>query len=279
MFQSLLFDNLLSVATPVLFGVCLVISSIGFRKTVYFISIGYGFSIAGMAIVSLATSAGKASAAGWVIGALLLVYGLRLGIYLSRRETKAAYRSAIDADVERSRPIGFGINMAIWVTVSFLYVSMFMPLEARIFAESRGLHDGLAWLSWLGATIMAAGILIETIADRQKTMAKERTPSRFCDSGLYRVVRCPNYFGELLVWTGNLVAGIALLGNWLQWILAIAGYVSIYLIMKGSARRLEIKQGERYGANPDFQTYVKSVPILLPLLPIYSLRKAKLYLG
>ncbi len=45
--------------------------------------------------------------------------------------------------------------------------------------------------------------------------------------------------------------------------------------MKGSARRLELKQEQRYGADPEYHAYVKSVPILFPLVPICSFRNAK----
>jgi hypothetical protein len=51
------------------------------------------------------------------------------------------------------------------------------------------------------------------------------------------------------------------------------------LIMVGSARRLEIKQGERYGDDPAYQRYVATVPVLFPLLPVYSVRTWKIYLG
>ena len=49
--------------------------------------------------------------------------------------------------------------------------------------------------------------------------------------------------------------------------------------MLGSARRLELKQAERYGSDPAYQAYVRTVPILIPLLPLYSLRQLKIYLG
>jgi steroid 5-alpha reductase family enzyme len=139
--------------------------------------------------------------------------------------------------------------------------------------------DQVPALSIAGVAVMAAGIAIEAIADRQKSAAKKKAPGRFCDSGLYRIMRCPNYFGELLVWTGNLLAGAAFLGSWLAWVIAGVGYLAIFLIMKGSARRLEIKQGERYGSDPDYRRYAETTPILFPFLPIYSFRESVIYLG
>ena len=45
--------------------------------------------------------------------------------------------------------------------------------------------------------------------------------------------------------------------------------------MFSGARRLEIRQNKNYGRDPEYQAYVKSVPILLPFVPLYSVEKYK----
>ena len=128
---------------------------------------------------------------------------------------------------------------------------------------------------WVGVVIMAAGIVLELIADMQKTAAKKKNSRRFVDTGLYRLVRCPNYLGELLLWLGVLVSGItALQGVW-QWVLAVLGFILISWIMFSGARRLEIRQDKNYGDDPEYQEYVKSVPIIIPFIPLYSVKKYK----
>jgi steroid 5-alpha reductase family enzyme len=279
MFTSTIFEGLLPTATIVLAALALVVSSIGFMRYVYFISIGYGYSIATMSIASLAIAGGSASAITWIEALLLCAYGLRLGTYLVLREGKSAYQSTQAADGDRSGDLGFGAKIGIWVTVSVLYVLMFMPTLSRFAAEAKLAADPTPFLGIVGIAITALGIAIESIADAQKSAAKAKAPKRFCDSGLYRMTRCPNYFGEILVWTGNLIAGATLLGTTLAWAAAIIGYACIILIMIGSARRLEIKQEARYGADPEFQSYTKKVPVIVPLLPVYSLKNARIYLG
>lgn len=281
MFSSTILGGLLPAAALFFVFLCLLVSAIGFIKFVYFISIGYGYSIAAMALVSLVAGLvdGKLELVAAIEAALLAVYGIRLGTYLVLREAKPSYQATQAADGDRSGAGTFGLKLLVWLTVALLYVAMFTPCAMRFFAAAAGRLDPAPALSVVGLAIMAAGLLIEGIADKQKSAAKKAAPKRFCDSGLYKIVRCPNYFGETLVWTGNLLAGAALLGNWLAWLLAAVGYVSIVLIMRGSARRLEIKQGERYGSDPEYRAYVKRVPILVPLLPIYSLKNAKIYLG
>ena len=51
--------------------------------------------------------------------------------------------------------------------------------------------------------MMATGVLLESVADAQKKAAKKINKHRFVDTGVYRLVRCPNYLGELIIWTGG----------------------------------------------------------------------------
>lgn len=43
--------------------------------------------------------------------------------------------------------------------------------------------------------------------------------------------------------------------------------------MFSGARRLELRQNKSYGADPEYQAYAKSVPILLPFVLLYSVAK------
>ena len=114
---------------------------------------------------------------------------------------------------------------------------------------------------------------METTADLQKNAAKKVNPGRFVDTGLFRIVRCPNYFGEMLFWTGVFVGGITIYAGALQWVVAVVGYLGIIYVMFGGARRLEIRQTRTYGDDPEYQRYVRTTPIMIPLVPLYSVEK------
>ena len=45
--------------------------------------------------------------------------------------------------------------------------------------------------------------------------------------------------------------------------------------MFGKTRRLELRQNKNYGNDPKYQKHVKSLPILLPFIPHYSVEKYK----
>ena len=49
--------------------------------------------------------------------------------------------------------------------------------------------------------------------------------------------------------------------------------------MFSGARRLELRQDRTYGADPEYLSYVRSTPILLPFVPLYSVKKHKWLVG
>jgi steroid 5-alpha reductase family enzyme len=131
---------------------------------------------------------------------------------------------------------------------------------------------------YIGAAVMVLGLVLESVADIQKNKAKKINPKRFVDTGLYKFVRCPNYLGEMIFWTGVLISGIGAVSG-LQWILVAIGYIGIIFVMFSGARRLEIRQNKNYGNDPEYQKYVKSVPIMVPFIPLYSVEKYKWLVG
>ena len=123
--------------------------------------------------------------------------------------------------------------------------------------------------------ISVIGLVLETIADKQKSAQKKENPKMVATKGLYKIVRCPNYFGEILFWTGVFVSGVTAYRGVGQWIVAILALIAIVYIMFNGAQRLEKRQNERYGSDPAYQAYVNKTPIILPLIPIYHLNKQK----
>jgi len=200
---------------------------------------------------------------------LLIAYGLRLGGYLAYREVKSAsYNKLMQKEIKGNSQVSLGARIAIWVSVAILYPLMVAPVYFRL---ANGAAPNV-W-GWVGLIVQAAGILLELTADLQKQQAKKANPHRFVDSGLYSIVRCPNYLGELVNWTGVFISGFGAVAGGLQWACAIVGWLSIIYIMFGGARRLEMRQDRNYGRDPEYRHYCETVPILLPGVPLYSVKK------
>ena len=72
--------------------------------------------------------------------------------------------------------------------------------------------------------------------------------------------------------------GIMIYDTPLRWIASSIGIVCIVLIMMGSTKRLENTQDERYGDQPEYQDYIRTVPVLFPFVAVYSLKKVRVFL-
>lgn len=249
--------------------------ALGFKKYIWFISIGYGFAIAALGIAYLIAFRSALTAGTVICCCLFIIYGCRLGGYLLYRELKmASYNKNMKGEIKDGTDMKLAPKIALWVSTSILYLCETAPVFFRL-ANGKGSDT----VTYVGAAIMVLGICLESASDLQKSAMKKTNPNRFCDKGLFKIVRCPNYLGEMTLWTGVFVSGVTALQGAVQWTLALIGYLGIVYIMFSGARRLEIRQNKRYGNDPEYQKYVKTVPILLPLVPIYSVERHKWLVG
>lgn len=250
----------------------LLISALGFKRSDWFISLGYGFSITALAVLFGLANLGSLGLLDVLQLVLLAGYGLRLALHLIQRERAASFGAELAASEDRSRRIQGGVKVAIWIGVSLLYVTMAGPTAFVLpVSESSAVQV-------LGVLLMAAGLALEGVADAEKSAAKRERPGELVTTGLYRWVRFPNYFGEMVFWLGHFVTGVATYRSVAAWLIATVGLVCIQLVMLGSARRLELKQSERYSGD-SFETYVATVPVLIPFVPLRTLKNLKIYLG
>jgi steroid 5-alpha reductase family enzyme len=255
----------------ILLALSLLISAVGFYRFLYFITIGYTFSIVGQSLAALFIFRQSLSALTVGQNILLIIYGLRLGIYLVQRESRQSYRREMDEINGLNAGFTLGRKIAIWLIVAFLYVLMFSPALFNLDVERAKGVIANPFIHSIGLLIMMLGMGTEALADRQKSAFKDQSPNKFCDVGLYRLVRCPNYLGEILFWIGNWTTAVAAYHGWLDWAIATTGLLGIAFVMLVSTMQLEQKQNQRYGTLESYQDYAKKVPILLPWLPLYSL--------
>lgn len=254
--------------------VCAILCAVGFYKFVYFLSIGYGFAVAGggITILILAIINGWTDGVLWLAilqMVLFLAYGIRLSGFLLVREIKnAAYRKTLKEATGNDKKMPIFVLATIWIFVSILYTAQVSPMLYRYMNNAKDVVVPL-----IGAAISVFGLVLEAVADQQKSAQKAVNPDMVATKGLYKIVRCPNYLGEILFWTGVFVSGISAYSGIGQWIMAIVAYICIVFIMFNGAQRLEKRQMERYGDNAEYNEYANKTPIIIPLLPIYHLNK------
>ena len=263
----------------ILYIVCAVLCAVGFYKFVYFLSIGYGFAVAGggIAVLVMALVTGT-EAPLWVLliqAALFLAYGVRLSGFLLVRELKNitfkktdVAKDTLAKNGEKKMPVF--VLATIWITVAALYVIQVSPMLFRVTNNTKGIIAPV-----IGFVISIGGLILETVADNQKSAQKKLRPDMVATQGLYKMCRCPNYLGEIIFWTGVFVGGFNAYQTPGQWIMAIVAYVCIVFIMFNGAQRLEKRQMARYGKDKEYNDYASKTPIIIPLLPIYHLNKVE----
>lgn len=257
--------NLFSLLSLVSF----IVTSCGFYKFIYFFSLGYGFSISGIGITLLIYYKEELSLLTLLYCVLFIAFGFRLSGYLAVREFKSgAYKNIMKTITDRK--ISLKHMLIIQISVVVLYICMTSPISYIFYNRT---HDNFT--IFLGLVISIFGLCIESLADHQKFEIKKKDPKMFASEGLYKLVRCPNYFGEVLIWQGVFIAGFSSYNSFFQWFIAFLGYSSIIFVMFSGCRRIEINQDKNYGENPKFQEYIKKTPILIPFVPIYSVKKYK----
>ena len=201
----------------ILLAVCAVACCVGFYKFVYFLSIGYGFAVAAGGVATLVMYLVNPSATPlWIVlvqTALFVAYGARLSGFLLVRELKNVTFKKTDVaketlakNDEKKMPVF--VLATIWVFVSILYVAQVSPM---LFRYANGSADVVVPV--VGFAISIFGLVLEAVADKQKSAQKKENPKAVATKGLYRIVRCPNYLGEMTFWTGVFVSGVSTYGS------------------------------------------------------------------
>ncbi|MBQ1305108.1 MAG: DUF1295 domain-containing protein [Erysipelotrichales bacterium] len=255
-----------------MWGVTLVAAlgcCMGFKEFVWFMSVGYGFAVMCIGIFHLIFGLlnNTLTIATGILSVLFIIYGYRLGGYILKRElTNAAYRKTLQS-TGSAKAMPIPVSLFMWIYSMLMYTAQTSALSYRVM---NGAKDNV--FVWIGIAIMALAIIGEATADHQKSAAKKVNPKRFCDTGLYKIVRCPNYFSEVMFWVGVTVSGIgAVQGK--QWIIVIIALCLITYVMYNSASRLELRHEKTYGLDPEYQKYSDTVPLLFPFTKQYHSMK------
>jgi steroid 5-alpha reductase family enzyme len=196
-----------------------------------------------------------------LVAAMVMVWAVRLATYLFLRISKVGKDSRFDE--MKTRPLSF---LVAW-TVQGLWV--LLTAAAALAVITGGAREPLGAVGIAGIAIWAIGMLIEIVADRQKSAFKgdPANEGRFINVGLWAWSRHPNYFGEITLWTGMAIVAVPVLSGW-QWATLISPVFVAFLLIKVSGiPLLEKKADERWGGQDDYEAYKRRTPVLVPWPP------------
>ena len=249
----------------------LISSLLGFYNFLYFITIGYGSSIALNGLSLLLMYYNSLNTVSFILCIFLIVYGIRLTSYLIiRKFCFKSYIETVQKDINRINSYSTFINIISWIFCSLLYTSLVSPIYFIIVNKEQ---EKEYFSSYISIAVIIFGFILEVIADHQKTMSKKKNPKKFVNEGLYKIVRCPNYLGEIIIWIGVFFSAIQIYKNVIQFMISFIGLITVIFIMFGGTRRFEIRQDKNYGDMKDYKLYKSTVPIIIPFVPLYSVKE------
>lgn len=223
---------------------------------------GTGFVV--NALVTLVVSAGN-HPRQVVLSALQIVWGVRLALFLLFRILRWGEDKRFDR-TRNSLPqlMVFWSLQALWVYTVSLPV-MLVNVDARGLAGSIGL--GVA--DYLGWALFAAGLALEAVADLQKLTFKSAPNAKaWCDVGVWRWSRHPNYFGEWLIWWGIFVSAAQQLRGG-ELVAAAASPLLVMALLLGLSGMPILERGwnKKYGRMAGFDEWKASTSPVVPLPP------------
>lgn len=196
-----------------------------------------------------------------IVSLLVVIWSLRLSFFLYFR----IHRNGKDGrfDQLKTSPIRFLVPwtlQGLWVFLTMIVVIVINSQADSV--PAIGIWDGIGLSMWI------LGFTIEVIADNQKTVfnTEPKNQDKWIDSGLWSYSRHPNYFGEILLWTGIAIFGVPCFSGLekVAWISPI--FIYILLTKISGTPILDRRAIEKWGDNPEYQIYRDTTPILIPRL-------------
>ncbi len=192
-----------------------------------------------------------------LVAGMVLFWSIRLSSFLFMRISRAGKDSRFDEI--KTRPARFFLA---W-TIQGLWV--LLTAACALAVITGGNREPLGLVGYVGIAVWAIGILIEILADQQKSAFKAdpANQGKFISTGLWAWSRHPNYFGEIVLWIGMAIIAIPVLQGW-QWATLISPVFVFFLLTKVSGvPMLEEAADERWGGQEDYETYKRSTPVLV----------------
>ncbi|MDC0904715.1 DUF1295 domain-containing protein [Candidatus Thioglobus sp.] len=186
------------------------------------------------------------------------IWTLRLGIFLYIRIVKSGEDKRF-REIKKSLP-----KFLMTWTLSALWVFLTTVNAVSIIILNQ--HANLDVFFIAGLFLWVLGFSFEAVADKQKKNFSEipENKDKFITLGLWSISRHPNYFGEILLWTGIAIISLPLLSGWQFLTLVSPVFVYLLLTKISGLPFLEEKAERKWGNDKKYLEYKNNTPILIP---------------
>jgi steroid 5-alpha reductase family enzyme len=192
-----------------------------------------------------------------IICAMIAIWAARLGSFLFWRIKKDGQDKRFV--VMKTQFFWF---LMTW-TLGGLWV--LVTMAAGLAAMTSDASIPLGPMAYLGIALWVAGMLIEVVADSQKTQFRKvpENRDRYITTGLWAWSRHPNYFGEITLWLGLALVALPVLSGWQLTTMISPIFVYVLLTKISGIPLLERMAKKKWGSEPEFISYTESTPALI----------------
>ena len=179
---------------------------------------------------------------------LITFWALRLGSFLFMR----IHKDGEDKRFRSIKPSATQFFMT-W-TLHGLWVSLCSMCALTAISSESGVVVNA--LFYIGLALFIYGFSVEIIADKQKSKFRSIPENRdsFITTGLWAKSRHPNYFGEIVLWTGIACISFSSLKG-MQYLTLISPiFTYLLLVYVSGVRMLEARADKKWGND---QIYIK----------------------
>lgn len=193
---------------------------------------------------------------------MVSLWALRLGSYLYLRVKRNGKDGRFDE--MKVRPLNFLVAwtmQALWVVITAACALVIITDDQRV---------PISWIGIVGLCIWVFGWTIEIVADYQKSQFKRNPENakKFIQHGLWAWSQHPNYFGEVMLWTGMAIFALPTLSG-LQWFCLISPVFVFVLLRYISGVNLSHEIGDkRWGKDSEYLEYRQNTPVMILKPPL-----------
>ncbi len=210
------------------------------------------------AIFALLSSGQQISIRSTIVAIFVSIWTLRLGTFLYIRIVKSGEDKRF-REIKKSLP-----KFLMTWTLSALWVFLTTVNAVTIITLNQQVTLDLFFMA--GFAIWILGFTFEAVADKQKKSFSKilENKDKFITLGLWSISRHPNYFGEIVLWTGIAIMSLPLLSGWQFLTLVSPVFVYLLLTKISGLPFLEEKAEKKWGNDKGYLEYKNNTPILIP---------------
>lgn len=229
----------------------------------------------------------------FLMASLSTIWGLRLTYNFSRRggyqwppwKGEEDYRWE---QIRQGHYLPILQNPFAWMMFNFIFVSFYQNFLLLLIATPSFVaytvatdpacattFEPLNAMDFMVAAVILFFIGVETLADNQQytfqtekyrqidagIQLKGEYKDGFCQSGLFAILRKPNYIAEQCIWISFYLFSVSATGGRILLNWSMIGWVLLVLLFQGSGELTEKLSIKKY---PSYKDYQKKVPLYVP---------------